>query len=77
MRAPLAALYLLAQGSENRIEQVGEADATRAVLESVLFFAHDTELVGQVFDSVCELVRRVPVRRLTFVPDSRVWEFIV
>jgi hypothetical protein len=76
VRAPLAALYLLAQGPENKIEPVGEADATRAVLESVLFFAHDSELVGHVFDSVCELVRRIPVQRLTFVPDSSVWELI-
>jgi hypothetical protein len=52
------------------------ADARRAVLESVLFFAHDSELVGHVFDSVCDLVRRVPVQRLTFVPDGRVWELI-
>jgi len=77
VHAPLAALYLLAQGPENRIDPVGEADATRAVLESVLFFAHDSELVGHVFDSVGALVRCVPVRRLTFVPDSRVWELIV
>ena len=75
--APLAALYLLAQGPENRIDPVGDAEATRAILESVLFFAHDSKLVGKVFDSVCELVRRVPVQRLTFVPDSRVWELIV
>jgi hypothetical protein len=77
VRAPLAALYLLAQGPENRIEPVGQAEATRAVLESILFFANDGELVGQVFQSACELVRQVPVRRLTFVPDTRVWELIV
>ena len=77
VRAPLAALYLLKQGPENRIEPVGVADATRAVLESVLFFAHDPKLVGKVFDSVCELVQRVPVERLTFLPDSRIWELIV
>jgi hypothetical protein len=77
VRAPLAVLYLLTQGPENRIDPVGEADATRAVLESILFFAHDRDLVGQVFQSACELVRRVPVRRLTFVPDSRIWELIV
>lgn len=77
VRAPLAALYLLKQGPENKIEPVGDADATRAVLESVLFFAHDSELVGHVFDSVCELVNRVPVKRLTFVPDSRVWDLIL
>ena len=76
IRAPLAALYLLAQGPANRIDPVSEADAIRAVLESVLFFAHDSALVGRVFDSVHELVRRVPVQRLTFVPDSRVWEVI-
>jgi hypothetical protein len=77
VHAPLAALYLLAQGLENKIESIGEADAIRAVLESVLFFAHDPVMVGQVFDSACELVRRVPVQRLTFLPDSRVWELIV
>jgi len=77
VRAPLAALYLLAQGTENRIDPVADADALRAVLRSVLFFAHDSELVGHVFDSVCNLVQRVPVRRLTFVPDFRVWELIV
>jgi hypothetical protein len=74
--APLAAVYLLRQGPENRIDPVSEADAVRAVMESVLFFAHDTELVGHVFDSVCNLVQTVPVRRLTFVPDSRIWELI-
>ena len=29
-----------------------------------------------VFHSACELVERVPVRRLTFLPDARVWELI-
>jgi hypothetical protein len=77
VRAPLAALYLLAQGPQNRIDPVGGADAVRAVLQCVLFFAHDSQLVGHVFDSVCDLVQRVPVLRLTFVPDSHVWELIV
>ena len=77
VHAPLAAIYLLAQGTENRIDPVAEADALREVLRCVLFFAHDSELVGHVFDSVCHLVQRVPVRRLTFVPNYRVWELIV
>ena len=77
VRAPLAALYLLTQGPENRIDSVSDVDAARAVMESVLFFAHDLNLVGKVFDSVCELVQRVPVQRLTFVPDHHVWELIV
>jgi hypothetical protein len=77
VRAPLAALYLLHQGPENRIEPVSAADATRSVLECVLFFAHDTRLVGKVFDSVLHLVQTVPVESLTFLPDNRVWELLV
>ena len=76
IRAPLAALYLLAQGRRNTIEPVGATEAARALLESILFFAHDSELVGRVFESACELVSRVPVFRLTFCPDARVWELI-
>jgi len=76
LRAPLAALYLLAHGPENRIDPVSDADATRALLRCVLFFAHDPHLIGQVFDSACELVQRVPVQKLTFVPNSSVWEDI-
>jgi len=74
--APLAAVYLLAKGEENTIEPVSETHAVRGVLESVLFFAKDPELVGHVFESACELVRQVPVLRLTFVPDARVWEMV-
>jgi len=74
--APIAALYLLAQGSENRIDPVEPGEAARSVLANVLFFAEDEELVQAAFHSVFEFVSRVPVSRLTFVPDSRVWELI-
>lgn len=74
--APLAAIYLLAQGAENKIEPVATGDAVRSLLANVLFFAEEPELVRQVFQSACDLSNRVPVSRLTFVPDSRVWEMI-
>lgn len=76
LSAPVAALYLLAKGPENRLEAVGPAEAGRALLENILFFAEDPELVNLVFQSACEFVSRVTVRRLVFVPDSRVWEMI-
>ena len=41
-----------------------------------VFFAEDPELVRRVFRSACQFVEDVPVRRLTFVPDARVWELI-
>lgn len=74
--AHIAALYLLAQGNENRIDPVDPAEAVRSVLANILFFAKDQELVRTIFDSVFEFVSRVPVARLTFVPDARVWELI-
>jgi hypothetical protein len=74
--APIAALYLLAKGPENRIEPLARAEAGRALLANILFFAEDAELVKLVFASACEFVSRVPVYRLTFVPDTRVWEMI-
>jgi hypothetical protein len=74
--APVAALYLLAKGSENRIEPIPAGEAARSLLANLLFFAQDEELVQSTFHSAFEFVSRVPVARLTFVPDARVWELI-
>lgn len=74
--APISALYLLAKGPENRIEPVPSNEAGRSLLENLLFFAEDAELVQMAFHAACEFVNCVPVLRLTFAPDSRVWELI-
>ncbi len=74
--APISVLYLLEQGPENRIDPIPPGDAARGVLANILFFAKDDELVQSVFRSAVEFVSCVPVSRLTFVPDARVWELI-
>jgi hypothetical protein len=74
--APLSALFLLEKGPENQIEEVAVSKAIRLLLRNILFFAEDPELVSLVFRSACEFVEQVPVRRLIFVPDERVWEII-
>jgi hypothetical protein len=74
--APLAAIYLLGHGSENRIEPVEPAEAAREILGNVLFFAEDSDLVKAVFRATIALVERVPLRRLSFVPDVRVWDLL-
>ncbi len=74
--APVSALYLLAKGSRNEIEPIAPGEATRGLLANLLFFAEDAELVQATFNSAFEFVSRVPVFRLTFVPDARVWELI-
>jgi len=55
---------------------VAAADAGRELLANMLFFAEDQEMVHRAFQAACDFVHRVPVHRLTFVPDARVWEMI-
>jgi hypothetical protein len=74
--APIAALYLLAKGRENRIDPIPPGEASRSLLANLLFFAEDEELVQSTFHAAFDFVSRVPVSRLTFVPDARVWELI-
>lgn len=74
--APIAALYLLGKGRENRIDPISAGEAARGLLANLLFFASDEELVQANFHAACEFVSRVPVSRLTFLPDARVWELI-
>ena len=77
LRAPIECVYLLAKGPENKIEPIVGADAVRGLMENILFFARDPEFVKLVFDAALDFVSRVPIRRLTFAPDARVWELIV
>jgi hypothetical protein len=74
--APIAALYLLEKGPANRIDTVPMLEATQRIMRNILFFAEEPDLVRQVFEAACEFIARVPVYRLTFFPDQRVWELI-
>lgn len=74
--APIARLFFLAKGPENRIDPIETPDALRMLLRNILFFADDAELVKMVFRSACDFLARVPAFRLTFYPDSRVWDLI-
>jgi hypothetical protein len=76
LSAPLDTLFFLEKGSENRIESISPADALCTLMRNILFFTHDQRLVNQVFNSACKLIQQVNVRRLIFLPDSRVWEII-
>ncbi len=74
--APIAGLYLLGKAEENRLEPVDPAASLRGVLQNILFFAEKSALAGEVFRSACAFVDRVPVQRLWFVPDARVWQLL-
>jgi len=73
-QAPIAGLFFLEQGPENRIEDVSSGEAVRRLMRNILFFAGDAGLVEKLLATACDFVARVPVRRLTFYPDSKVWD---
>jgi hypothetical protein len=72
--APVAALFFLEQGPENLIEEISSAEAVQRLMRNILFFAEDPDLVEKLLATACDFVSRVPIRRLTFYPDARVWE---
>lgn len=76
LSAPLAGVFLLAKGPDNRIDALSPSEAVRALMANILYFARDDALTARVFDNAIALAARVPVRRLTFVPDARVWDLI-
>jgi hypothetical protein len=74
--APVSGLFFLEQGPENRIDGLSSAEAVRRLMRNILFFAEDPNLVEQLLATACDFVSRVPIHRLTFYPDSKVWEKI-
>lgn len=74
--APISALFFLEQGPENRIDELSSAEAARRLMRNILFFAEDHALVEKLLSTACDFVSRVPIRRLTFYPDGRVWDEI-
>lgn len=74
--APLAGFFLLSKGPVHKVEDVPPVEAVRELMENILFFAEEPELVNRVFQAACDFVGRVPVRRLTFAPQASVWELV-
>jgi len=74
--APLAAVYLLVQGPENRLEPMDEAEAIRTLMRNILFFAQDEAAVQSVFKSACEFAAKVPMYRMIFTRSSQAWDVI-
>jgi hypothetical protein len=76
VRAPVAALFRLDRGTENRHDRLNAGDAVRTLMRNILFFADDGDLTARVLDTACDFAARVPSFRLAFAPDARVWSTI-
>jgi hypothetical protein len=74
--APVSALFFLEKGLENRVDELPLAEAVRRLMRNILFFAEDHSLVEKLFATACDFAATVPIRRLTFYPDARVWDMV-
>jgi len=74
--APVSALFFLEQGPANRVDELTSTEAVRRLMRNILFFAEDHALVEKLLATACDFVANVPIRRLTFYPDTRVWDEI-
>jgi hypothetical protein len=72
--ANIAALFFLEKGPANKLDEVPPSEAAKRLMRNILFFAEDAFLVEKILASACDFVARVPIRRLTFYPDERVWD---
>ena len=72
--APVSALFFLEKGAGNRVDELSSAEALRRLMRNILFFAEEPRMVEKLFATACDFVARVPIRRLTFYPDARVWD---
>lgn len=71
--APIAGIFLVEQGSENRIERMG-FDAFKPLLTQTIVNSWDLEFMSQVTQLLAELMDRVPVYRLTCLPNAEAVE---
>jgi hypothetical protein len=71
--APIAALFRLDRGPDNRQERLSQAEAVRTLMRNILFFADDRPLTSRVLDTACDFAATVPAFHLAFAPDDRVW----
>jgi len=72
--APIAALFFLEKGPDNRIDDLTSTEAVQRLMRNILFFAEDPALVEELLATACAFVASLPSRRLTFYPDSQVWD---
>jgi hypothetical protein len=73
INAPLAAINLLIQDTENRLEPMPPRASLKAIMPCVLFFARDNALVNRAVGLAADLVAAVPANAMHFLPDNTFW----
>ena len=75
-KAPVAGIYVLVQGLENRLEKLLPNQKLAALLSNALFFARARPERQQLLSLLLELIQRVPLYQLQFRRDPTFWEVV-
>lgn len=72
----LQGIFLLEHGARNQRIRLRPAEAVRHLRDQIVWPLGDPEATAACFDLVAELVERVPVWRLPFLPTRDIWPWI-
>lgn len=70
-------IYLIEHGTDNRIEKVGGVNSISNVMANCIQHNWDRGIIIRQLFSVERLCKKVPVHRLSFVPDSNIVNFLL
>ncbi len=78
---PLKAVFLIAHGATNMIEDIAESHAVKTLAREIVPPIGLTEKIGPatftgMLDTAQKLTREIPVKRLRFRPDASFWKTI-
>ena len=75
-RLPLSALLGLRHGPAPRIGECSRAEAVSRIVASCPYLNADPVYGDRVTDRATDLARRIPLRVLSFAPDTSFWQVL-
>lgn len=76
-QSPLSKIFIINHGQDNEIVNLKGAAAVSAVVSNCIQHNWDPEMIARFLGSVSIMCTMVPVVSLSFIPDSRVVDFIL
>jgi hypothetical protein len=76
VRAPLAAVYSLAQANDTYVEELDRIQQVKRVAMAAAIGVRDARLMEPALEMAGQLVDRVPVKLLHFERSPRLWDVV-
>ena len=74
--ASLSSIYIIDHGKKNESRPLSRSDAVSSIMSNCIQHHWDSGLINNLTGSIVQLIDRVKVKKLKFVPDSTLVSFI-